>query len=406
MRVEFTLIYLSWLLLWILVLVLRYRSTIVACWREPVLSKPVLIFESDDWGPGLPEDANQLESIMGILGKYCDSIGNNPVMTLGIILAVPDSACIKATNYKSYYRKTLDEVIFSSILKKIFAGVNDGVFSVQLHGMEHYWPDNLMTSLQVDENFKALLDYEYPLKTEKLPNAMQSRWVKIDEIRGNQLNVSEIQLAVKEEADMFVSIFHQSARVVVPPTFVWSHEVEVEWKNCGLKYLVTPGVMCHGRDNKGEMTQSDKVIYNGLCSSSGLLYLVRNDYFEPALGHTPADALRAIICKTKLGRPSLLEIHRFNFSNLAEEAKKNCEALDLCIKTVLKKIPHVRFMSTEELGDIYARQKDTDLIDDRFLIRVVVFMERIWACQAMRKWLYLSSLFLFVKSIAVLNKCR
>ena len=404
---EFTLIYLIWLLAWVVVLAWRYQEMIIACWREPVLIKPVLIFESDDWGPGSDIDADQLGFIAKLLGKYSDSVDRNPVMTLGAVLAVPDSERIKATGYKCYYKNTLDEGLFSSVLKSILAGIDSRVFSVQLHGMEHYWPDNLMVALQTTEGVRALLDYEYPLRTEALPNVLQSRWLKVDGQSTHPLNDNEIERAVRAEADTFTSIFQQSARVVVPPTFVWSHKVEFNWKSCGLEYLVTPGVICSGRDSQGIMRQGDQVIYNGLHSASGLLYLVRNDYFEPALGHKPAEALDAVASKTRLGRPTLLEIHRFNFCNSAAQGKDSLDALEQCIKGVLKQFPGVRFMSTAELGDIYADHKsDDDLIDNRLLTRVFVFMERIWTYQAMRKWLYLSSLCLLVKSITVLNRCR
>jgi len=403
---DFTLIYLIWLLAWVVVLAGRYQEIIVACWREPVLSKPVLIFESDDWGPGSDIDADQLSFITKLLVKYSDSVGRNPVMTLGAVLAVPDSERIKATGYNCYYKNTLDDALFSPILKRIIAGVDSRVFSVQLHGMEHYWPDNLMVALQTTEGVKALLDYEYPLRTEALPNVLQSRWLKVDGQSTYPLNDNEIERAVKAETDVFTSIFQQSARVVVPPTFVWNHKVEFNWKSCGLEYLVTPGVICSGRDSQGIMQQADQVIYNGLHSDSGLLYLVRNDYFEPTLGHTPADAVNRVASKTRLGRPTLLEIHRFNFCNSAAQGKDSLDALEQCIESVLKKIPGVRFMSTAELGDMYADHKSDGLIDNRLLIRIFVFMERIWAYQAIRKWLYLSSLCLFVKSITVLNKCR
>lgn len=407
MLLEFVLAYLIWVLAWVVVLTLRYRETIIACWREPVLSKPVLIFESDDWGPGMETDACQLSAIAKLLGKYSDSLGRHPVMTLGAVLAVPDAMRIKSSAYKIYYKNTLDETPFSSILKQMGTGVDSSVFSIQLHGMEHYWPENLMTALQSTTGVKVLLDHGHPLRTETLPNVLQSRWLKIDGQSTHSLNDDEIEQAVRAEAEMFRSIFSVSARVIVPPTFVWNHKVEINWKKCGLEYLVTPGAICSGRDSQGIMKQDKQVIYNGLRSTSGLHYLVRNNYFEPALGHTPTDAVSALVSKTKLGRPTLLEIHRFNFCNSAAQGKDTLDALEQCIKSALKQLPDLRFMSTSELGDIYADHKCGDnLINNRVLIRVSVFMERIWACQALRKWLYLSSLFLLVKSPKVFKKYR
>jgi hypothetical protein len=404
---EFALIYLIWLLSWVVVLAWRYREMIVACWRESVLSKPVLIFESDDWGPGANGDAYQLSVIANLLKKYSDSLGRHPVMTLGTILAVPDNSRIKASDYKCYYKHTLDEVQFRPILQEIRDGLDGGVFSVQLHGMEHYWPDNLMAALGSNADLSAILEQQYPLRTERLPSELQSRWIRLGKGSSELLSEAEIARAVKEEAAAFISIFQQAARVVVPPTFVWNQDVESNWVKHGVAYLVTPGFICEGRDNQGVIVQSNRIIYNGLRADSGLLYIVRNNYFEPTLGHTPAQAIAALGANTRLGRPTLLEIHRFNFFDATEQSKSSLLMLDQCIGSALTKYPDLRFISTSELGDMYADPDSVgSLIDKRLATRVFVFMDRLLACEAMRKWLYLSGLFVLVKSISVFNTGR
>src|SRR3569833_4577887 len=80
----------GWLLLATLIMIGRHGATLLTLWREPVLRRPVLIFESDDWGPGDATHAEALRRLCEILGRYRDAEGHHPVMTLGMVLALPD----------------------------------------------------------------------------------------------------------------------------------------------------------------------------------------------------------------------------------------------------------------------------------------------------------------------------
>ena len=398
---------LIWACAWLLVLVLRYRQIIVACWQEPVLKSPVLIFESDDWGPGAADDAYQLQRIAKLLRQYQDSVGRHPVMTLGLILALPDSSRIKMSDYKSYYRITLSDERFASILDEIKKGVCEGVFTTQLHGMEHYWPSDLMSSLHENDELKLLLDREPLLRTELLPDGLQSRWRQNEKLAADTVSRGEVTRAVEDETDTFNAIFGEKAKVIVPPTFVWHQQVELNWQACGLAYLVTPGFIAKGRDEQGMMLVGGELIYNGLQSVSGLTYLVRNDFFEPSKGHRAEQALLALDEKTRLGRPTLLEIHRFNFCDNEAQSVSSRAQLERCLTGAQKNWPELRFVSTGELGDMYSDPNHPQtLVDRRITNRLLVFMARLWAYRALRKWLCISGLFVVVKTLSVANKWR
>lgn len=82
---------------------------------------------------------------------------------------------------------------------------------------------------------------------------------------------------------------------------------------------------------------------NGEQGEKGVRYLVRDDYFEPALGHRAEQAVKAFQLKSDLGRPCLLETHRFNF--LGENAEASLAELDRLLSRVLAASSHVRFLS-------------------------------------------------------------
>ena len=166
----------SILFFWLLInglILFRYRQVIINIWNEPVFRFPILIIESDDWGPGDSFQSQALEDISHILKKYHDSQGNTPVMTLGLTLAIADGEKIQASNFKQYYRKTLEAPEFENILGKIKAGQSAGVFYLQLHGMEHYWPPALMQSQDNNNDIRTWIISNN--KTEDLPSHLQSR---------------------------------------------------------------------------------------------------------------------------------------------------------------------------------------------------------------------------------------
>ena len=406
MALELIVVCLIWVFFWLLVLGFRYRQVMTACWKEPLLRRPILIFESDDWGPGRADDARQLNLIANLFSRYSDSLGRNPVMTLGVILAVPNSLRIKASGYKTYYCETLGEAKYSSILKEIKHGIEKGVFSTQLHGMEHYWPKNLMKALNVNDDIKSLLDIDFPLRTELLPDTLQSRWPG-EAAHVHSLTRVEVDMAVAEETRTFKCLFSQVPTVIVPPTFVWFEQVELSWHSAGLKYLVTPGFIGTGRDELGVMGVGKQLIYNGMKSISGLTYIVRNNYFEPSRGHTVAQAMESLAENTKLGRPTLLETHRFNFCDDEVQSKDSLAKLEQCLERAKSDHPGLCFISTSELGGMYVDPCCAgSLVDRRISKRILVFMARLWACDAMRKWLYISGIFILVKTLSVANAWR
>ncbi len=424
-------IFLLWGVAWVIVLFFRYRVAVIGCWQEPVLRRPVVIFESDDWGPGAAHDASQLAEIARVLANYTDTSGRHPVMTLGVVLAVPDGEKMTLANCSEYARITLGGCRFATIVECIHKGAKTGVFDVQLHGMEHYWPDNLLDAMAADDEVRALVLQADVLRTEQLPSALQCRWTRLTDasVRSfseeDMLSDDDIQKAVRTETEYFNEVFGRPAAVVVPPRFVWNPTVETQWAGSGVNYLVSPGLMYTGINDQGKLVVGKTDIFNGQVSETGLVYLVRNDYFEPALGHTTDNVLAAVAEKTRLGRPTLLEIHRFNFCDSVSASKAALTALDHAIQSLLTNHPDVVFLSTKELGDYYcgattdreafdendlpstARSlPKIDLLDPSLTNRIGTFLERIWARDALRKWFYISGLFLIIRGLSLGLKMR
>lgn len=363
------------------------RRELLAVWREPVLRRPVLIIESDDWGAGPDNQSSVLAEILRLLESFSDSDGRRPVMTLAIILASANGSKIKSTG--SYQRISISDEAYRPLLKTINKGVGAGVFSVQLHGLEHFWPAALMTASEGDNAIKDWLCKAPFAATEDLPSPLQSRWVDASVLPARPLARADVLGAAREEVDTFQSVFAIKPEVAVPPTFVWNRDVEQAWAAAGVGVIITPGRRFETRDERGRPAGSGALIYNGQFGEGGTIYLVRDVYFEPSLGHTAEQALAALLSKVQFCRPALFETHRFNFLGTEEEKKQALAELERLLRMAVKNYPDLAFLSSEKLATIFKNQ-DPEWLDSRLRRRLHIWITRLGGFSRLRKLAWLT----------------
>jgi hypothetical protein len=376
----------SWFLISGALLVAYSRRELVATWREPVLRRPVLIIESDDWGAGPTSQSGVLQEISDLLASHSDRDGRQPVMTLGIILATADGGRFDADG--SYQRRSISEAAYRPLLEVISKGVETGVFSVQLHGLEHFWPPALMAASAHNEAVRAWLSKAPSAASEDLPSALQSRWVDASVLPAKPLSKTALTEAARREVGVFQSVFSVVPRVAVPPTFIWNRDVEKAWAVEGVSVIVTPGRRCETRDQQGRPAGAGPRLYNGQAGESGIVYLVRDVYFEPSLGHTAEQALGALAAKVRLSRPALFETHRFNFLGTEGDKDRALAELERLLQMALNSYPQLAFVSSENLAGTL-RVGDPDWLERRFWRRLHVCLTRLGEFSRLRKlsWL-------------------
>jgi len=274
------------LLLWSGVL-LAFAGPLVARWREPVLRRPVLVIESDDWGAGPPNQADALAQLSALLQRVCDRNGRPAVMTLGVVLEVPDGPRIAADGCSEYHAMPLASPRFKAVRAAMQAGIEAGVFAPQLHGQCHYWPAALLAVAQKDATVRDWLTAPEPAATETLPSHLQSRWVDASILPSRALPNESIEQAVAAEAAAYRAVFGRAPQVAVATTFVWNEAVEAAWAQAGIDVVVTPGRRATCRNAAGAPACADATMLTGDRSRAGQTYLVRDVYFEPSLGHMP-----------------------------------------------------------------------------------------------------------------------
>lgn len=357
---------------------LRYGRDLWGIWKEPVLRHPVLIFESDDWGPAEDREAGYLLQIAGILEKYRDRDGNHPVMTLGMVLSVPDSNRIRASGGDAYFELSLDAPRFAAIREAISEGVRRGVFAVQLHGMAHFLPETVVKAAKSDPGVRAWLTQDGLPDARELPDALQSRWTDGAELPSLKLDSSSVADLAAREVAAFSKVFGRPPRVAVPPTFVWTDAVEQGWASAGVRFIVTPGERIEMRDAQGRPVGSGNALRSGEGGrAAGISYLVRDRYFEPSLGHTASQAAEAMQEQWDLRRPTLLEMHRFNFNGSDAADRDNAlDQLDRALRMILEAYPGVHFMSTQALGESILEERPGS-VEQSIFRRVYWFQKRV-----------------------------
>jgi hypothetical protein len=383
MTMALLVIALLWLAASCVLLGVVYRGAMVTRWREPALCAPVLILESDDWGYGPGEQSRELDRIADVLAAARDRLGRHPVMTLGVVLAGPDTDRMRVEGCRTYYRMTLADPRLALVRNAMSRGMARGVFSLQLHGMEHFWPDCLMRESAANAQIRDWLMAPGFPSTEVLPPQLQSRWIDGTVLPSRPLPVTEATAAASEECRVFAATFGAAPEVAVPPTFVWTEDVESAWAAAGVRVVVTPGKRCESRDREGHPVPGKRDYYNGAAGQKGLSYVVRDTYFEPSLGQTHQGALQALARNTKLGRPTLLEIHRMNFLGDERLAQRALDEVTGLLTAACAKYPGMLFMSTAELARHYRDR--SDLVASRIGARVHFLLLRLAEISRLRK---------------------
>lgn len=375
------------LLLWTAVL-FAFARPLAARWREPVLRHPVLVIESDDWGAGPLAQADALTRLADTLQRARDCSGRPAVMTLGMILEVPDGPRIAATGCTEYHALPLTDPRFGAIRAAIQSGIRVGVFTPQLHGQCHYWPPALITAASTTAGLRDWLTAAEPASTEDLPSPLQSRWVDATSLPSHALPDDAVQQAVAAEAVDYRALFGGAPQVAVATTFVWTDAVESAWAQAGVEAIITPGRRATCRSAAGHPACVDATMLAGERSLAGQTYLVRDVYFEPALGHPPQRLAEGLQARTRQGRACLVETHRFNFLQAPDAS---LAALEAGLRAALARCPEVRFVAPIELARAI-RLRDPAWIETRVKPRLAVWRARLDEIPRFRRLARLSGL--------------
>jgi hypothetical protein len=348
-------------------------------WRT---KRKIVVIESDDWGSirmpskdvyreflkrGLNlsnSDYNRIDTLESnedllqlydVLSSFRDQNGNHPVITANMVVGNPDFKKIRDSDFQHYYYEVATETLkqypgrdkVESLWKE---GYEKKVFHPQFHGREHVNVERWMNALrrkspeilftfsnnttfsgEEDYNFMEVLDFNTR-----------------DEIKG-------MKESLYEGLSLFEVIFGYRSKSFIAPCYTWDSEIEGILHSNGIRYLQGLTVQLVPKGSFGDYKK--RYHYLGGKSKTGLTYLIRNCFFEPALStrnDLVGDCMRKVDIAFSWHKPAIICTHRINYMGEldSENRKGNLSLLHELLHRILKQWPDVEFMTSERLGDL------------------------------------------------------
>lgn len=350
------------------------------------VSDRILIIESDDWGSiRIPnkrvqeylvqqnlinlndpfsrydclESAQDIEYLYEVLSGHKDSLGNNPVITMNMIMANPDFEKIKINKFEKYYfeefTKTYEKYYpnqntFYSICK----GIENNLIHPQFHAREHLNTLQWLLRLQnQDERFlKAFEVGCFAIEDLQVSNHRANLMASYDYQSVEELEF--IKFGIEQGLQMFESIFGFSSKTSIAPCYVWNNSIENKLHECGIK-----GIQSSYIQQKNSNGRFERIWHkSGEENKCRQKYFVRNVTYEPALNNRVnwvKKAMESIEIAFLWRKPAIVSSHRINYvGSISENNRiKSLEQLDDLLNKIIKKWPDVVFINSEQLLNYY-----------------------------------------------------
>lgn len=349
-------------------------------WHEPYFSSPMLVIESDDWGPGGSEYEEGLRRVIEVLRKYKDRKGHPAVLTANVVLSAPDPETIKRNRYTQCTPRFLKDQ-YQSIYKLLRYGQDEGLILPQLHGLSHaYTPGLLRLARDGDTIVRYWLE-NFPGEWEKLPHPLQSHYVDGTRLPSNSLSFEEQLGMIQDAMLVFRNHFGMDSLSTVAPCYLWDENTEKAWQAAGVQFIQTAGYRCTMLNSKGDYQQDQPTIRMGDKNILEQIYLVRTVMYEPR-DRSDAEEIcwKGIRRAFRQGLPAVICTHRHNFAVCDSISNKALAGLDRLLSKTLNKYPDVNFLNSLELG-ITVRDMQRGSTYSRScsqILRCKFFLCRLW----------------------------
>ncbi len=348
--------------------------------------RKIVVIESDDWGSiRMPSkevkqkliefgmllendpysiydtlaDENDLSALFEVLTSVKDKHGRYAVITADTNVANPDFEKIKASGYRQYFYEPFTETMKrtqgnDSTYRVWQQGIAAGIFYPQFHGREHVNVRKWLHDLRKDDaNVRLWFDMGSFGTSYLVDNEQKGHYMTAFDSAMPD-NISFYNQSIEDGLSLFESIFGYRSESFIATTYCWPLEVEPVLIKEGVKYL--QGMVVQSIPvGSGENFKKKKNNFQGTKSKSGLVYLMRNAYFEPS--QNPAfdwvgDCLRRINIAFHCLKPATISMHRLNvIGGLVEENRtRNLVLLKQLLGEIVKRWPDVEFMNSAELG--------------------------------------------------------
>ena len=366
------------------------KNNIVNAYGKRIQNK-IIAIESDDWGTirmsskeaynnllhkGYPvhdcpyntndalESNDDLAALFEVLRSVKGSDGKPAILTANNIVANPNFELIKKSGFREYHYEPFTNTLkkypnHDNVMELYKSGIEEGLIQPQFHGREHLNVKRWMQALQNSE--QAELDaFEQKVFSPKIAKSKGYVNEYMDALDFDNRSELEFQKqSLIEGLDLFESIWGFRSKSFIAPCYIWHSDLEQTLYENKVHYIQGLVNQFEPKNEKGN-TYKKKYHYQGQQNKLGQRYFLRNAFFEPSINPNfdwTTDCLNRINIAFKHKKPATISAHRLNF--IGHLNPKNREDNLKLFKELLLKItkqwPEVRFVSTDELGEIYDR---------------------------------------------------
>ena len=367
------------------VLELAHNLILLPGWHT---ERHIVIIESDDWGAirmpskevydeflkrGVQVDKDpycrydglatkqDLSNLFEVLDSVRDKNGNPAVITADAVVANPDFEKIKDSGFSSYYYEPFTETLAKSsrhegAFELWQQGMSAGLFHPQFHGREHLNVKKWMKTLQ-DGHEATRLAFDlgsFGLTSAVDPTVKNNYMGAFNSGLGK--DIQDYRGIIWDGLNIFEHLFGYRSESFIATTYTWNPGIEKYLREYGVKYLqglITQKIP-HGDDCDIEFRKRN---FQGKRSKEGLIYLMRNAFFEPSqttMPDTVGDCLHRIDLAFRWGKAAVICAHRLNFIGSIDpkNTDRNLPMFQELLKRIVKQWPDVEFMSSDQLGNV------------------------------------------------------
>jgi hypothetical protein len=336
-------------------------------------NRPLLVFQSDDWGRvgvrdqqgweeleagGLHlgeapydyytlETAEDLNAIGDVLRRYQDSVGRNPALVMNFILANVDfdrslqhgeneiSLVPLTAGLPGQWRRP-------QLFESYRQGVQDGVFFPALHGLTHFNSKAVSRELNAGgeraDLIRKLWSAQTPYIHWRMPWIGYEYWDREQDAKNRSLSLEEQRKSIHQAAEVYQRLFGIAPLSACAPGYRANDDTRTAWFEDGIRVA---------QNGPGETKRP-------FLDHRGMLHTFRTIEMEPAiatcsLGDLVKQAQECFDC----GVPAIVSIHSINFhSSLRDFRTPTLALLDQFLAAVKKKWPDVLYVQDSDLFHI------------------------------------------------------
>ncbi len=333
--------------------------------------RPLLMFQSDDWGrTGIPdrealqalqsaglslgenaydfyglESAEDLSALRDVLVRHKDAVGRPPCIRMNFVVHNLNFAPMEADDFRNIHLLPLSDGLprgwnRPGLLQAYREGIGAGLFRPGLHGSTHFCRRAVEAVMSEETDRTELLRTLWRANAPYIYTRMP--WIGYEYWDPNLMSGSF--LPRQQQADLigasvgaFAKLFSTLPSSACAPGYRANARTHFVWAQYGVRVAQNgPGAACPPHFGKNEV-----------------LHTYRNIEFEPAV-HADFSLDRCLAQTTACfdkGLPAIVSMHSINLhSSLKDFRSGTLQALDTFLAAVRAKYPNVLYLDD---GDLY-----------------------------------------------------